>query len=437
MTLASKLAAMPEADRKAFLATLAPEELASLSYVWKFWARADQLPPPGDWRVWLLLGGRGSGKTRAAAEWIRDQVESGRRRHIGIVGPTADQVRRVQVEGPSGILAISPPWAMPIFSPATRTVSWPNGAVAHLFSAEEPDRLRGPNLDCAWVDELCSVDAAETVLDTLAMALRLPGPHGDPAQVVITTTPRASPALKSLINAPTTTVTRARTIDNAAFLDADTLDFLLAKYGNTTLGRQELDAEIIEDTDGALWNRALLDGSRVRAAPALSRVAIGLDPSGSQRGDIAGIVAVGVDKDRHIYVIGDHSGQFSPDGWARRAIAAYHEHAANFIVCETNFGGSMVTQMLNQIDPRVPVRTVHASRGKAIRAEPVSMLWEQGKAHVCGALPMLEDELCGWAPNGKGPSPGRLDALVWAATELVGREQGRPARWEFIDFLAR
>src|SRR5690242_1039054 len=246
VSLAARLASLPEATRREVLAGMTPAELQALNHCWPLWARPDQLPPAGDWRTWLLLGGRGSGKTRSAAEWIRAEVEAGRRTQIAVIGPTSDAVRRIQVQGPSGILACAAPWLRPEFEPSTRRIVWPNGAVCHLFSAEEPDRLRGPNLDAAWLDELTSYADAEAVWDMLSMALRLPGPQGHAPQVLITTTPKAQPLLKQIIAASSTVVTRARTADNVANLDASTVRYLNERYGGTSLGRQELDAELID-----------------------------------------------------------------------------------------------------------------------------------------------------------------------------------------------
>ncbi len=440
VTPAARLAALPEADRLRVLRDLPAEHLTALPFTWPVWARQDQLPPPGDWRTWLLLGGRGSGKTRSAAEWCRAEIEAGRRVQLGIIGPTADAVRRIQVEGPSGILACAPPWCRPSYEPSTRRIVWPNGAVAHLFSAEEPDRLRGPNLDSCWCDELTSWPAPATMWDMLSMALRLPGPQGHAPQVLISTTPKLLPILKAIIAAPSTVTTRARTADNAANLDASTLAYLRGKYGGTTLGRQELDAELIEDVDGALWTRKLIDDCRVFAAPEpLRRVVVAVDPSGGAgRGnDECGIVVAGRADDAHAYVLADLSGKLSPERWANRAVDAYHDHQADCIVVETNFGGEMVENTIRTIDPRVPVKRVHASRGKVVRAEPVVALYEQGKVHHVGTLPGLEDQMCGWNPNDSGGSPDRVDALVWGLTELAVEQQPEPARFIRMYWMGR
>jgi phage terminase large subunit-like protein len=434
MTLAEQLRAMPLLQRQAFLARYySPEELQALPWCWELFARPEQLAPPGNWRTWLLLGGKGSGKTRAAAEWVRAEAEGGRRREIGIVGQTADTVRRVQVEGPSGLLAISPPWAVAAYERSRNLVRYPNGAVVHLFSAEEPERLRGPNLDGLWLDEACSYHPAqlEYVWNLAQLALRMPAQDGTAARGVVSTTPRGIQWLKRLVESPNTAMSRMRTLDNRANLDASTVEYYLETYGGTTLGRQELDAEILWDTEGALWSRALLDKTRVEAAPAdLARIVVGLDPSGTRRGDIAGIVVGGLSADGHYYVLQDASLKASPEGWASKAVAIYHSWQADRIAAEANFGADMVSATITAVDPSVPVKLVHASRGKAVRAEPIAATFERGRAHIVGRMPALEDELTGWEPGGNMPSPGRLDAMVWAVTELgaVKRPESEAAR---------
>jgi phage terminase large subunit-like protein len=439
-SLAARLASLPEQTRREVLSGMAPAELAALQHCWQLWARPDQLPPPGDWRTWLLLGGRGSGKTRSASEWIRAEVEVGRRTQIGIIGPTSDSIRRIQVQGPSGILACAAPWCRPEFEPSTRRIVWPNGAVCHLFSAEEPDRLRGPNLDAAWCDELTSYADPEGVWDMLSMALRLPGPKGDAPQVLITTTPKAQPLLKQIIGASSTVVTKSRTADNAANLDASTVRYLNERYGGTSLGRQELDAELIDDNERALWNRALLERTRVRTAPAdLKRVVVSIDPAGTANkgSDETGIVVCALGADGHGYVLADLSGKYTPEQWARRAIDAYYRHRADRIIAETNFGAGMVEATLRAVARNMPFKPVTASRGKAVRAEPVLALFEQSKAHVVGNLTELEDQLCQWEPHSGMSSPDRLDAMVWGLSELVVEPQPQPARFINFSFMGR
>jgi phage terminase large subunit-like protein len=423
---AQRLAALPADQRAELLQGLDAGALTALSHCWRLWARPDQLPPPGDWRTWLILAGRGWGKTKTISEWISAEVEAGRRRQIGVIGPTADSVRRVMVEGPSGILAVSDPSFRPDYESSTRRIIWPNGVTAHLFSAEEPDRLRGPNFDCAVCDELAAWANAQDAWDNLQLALRIPGSKGDAPRCVISTTPRPVALLKDILAAPGTVTTRGRTIDNAANLDAATLRFLENRYGGTTLGRQELDGELIEDADGALWSRSMIEAGRVRRAPELNRIVVAIDPAGSSGRDGAetGIVVAGIAADEHIYIVEDASGRFSPDGWARRAVEAYQTHKADRIVAESNFGGAMVEATLRSVARNVPVTMARASRGKSVRAEPVVALYEQRKVHHVGHLMALEEQLVSWVPNSGMPSPDRLDALVWAVTELSLNDGG-------------
>jgi phage terminase large subunit-like protein len=372
-TIAGRLASLPQSLRDELLGGMSADALAALPFAWRLWARVEQLPPPGRWRVWFYLGGRGAGKTKAMAEFIRSEVMSGHRKQIGIIGPTMEAVRRVMIEGPSGILAVSPPNERPTFEVSIGRLTWPNGAQAHLFSAEEPDRLRGPNFDLLWIDELCAMPNDTAVWDMAMMALRLPGARGDPAQAVVSTTPRPTPLVKSIISAPDTVVTKSRTLDNAANLDPATLQYYQRKYANTTLGRQELEAEILDDIEGALWNRALLDACRVESAPdTRTRVVIAIDPSGNNgSADNAecGIIAAALGRDGHGYVLADASARLSPERWARRAIDMYETYRADKIIAEGNFGGQMVEHTIKMVSPHTPVKVVNASRGKAVRAE--------------------------------------------------------------------
>ena len=420
--LAGQLAALPEAERRRVLAGLSASELATLEFEWSAWARPDQLPPDSPWRVWLLLAGRGAGKTRSSAEWVRKQVETGRRRCIGLVGPTSDTLRRDQV---AAIIACSPPWNAPQYEPSQRRIIWPNGATAYALSSEEPDRIRGLNLDAAWVDELCSLSNQADVWSNLQMALRVPGPKGDDPQMVISTTPKRQSLLKAIMADGATVITRSTTWANAANLSEGTLTHLRSTYGGTTLGRQELEGEILDDVDGALWSRSMLDEGRVKEKPDLRRIVVAIDPAGSSgsKSDETGIIAAGLGPDGHGYVLADASGKYTPEGWARAAIWLYRCLEADRIVCETNYGGAMVQATLRAVDRNLPIRLVQASRGKAVRAEPIVAFYEQRRVHHVGNLPGLEDQLCGWNPTSGDKSPDRLDALVWALTDLMG---GRP-----------
>jgi phage terminase large subunit-like protein len=438
---AADLAKLPPGQRRAALEGMSAADLAALEWYWPFWARPDQLPPEGEWRTFLLLGGRGSGKTRASAEWVRAQMESGQRRQLGIIGPTADAVRRIMIEGPSGILSVCPPWNRPSYEPSTRKIVWPNGAIAYAFSAEEPDRLRGPNFDAHWCDEITSWANAPDVWDMLQMALRIPGPQGHSPCGVVSTTPKNQPLLRAIMTAPSTVISRARTSDNAANLDASTLAYLNEKYGGSRLGWQELDAELLEDLEGALWNRNLIDACRVKrgAEPAMQRIVISIDPPGASSQDSAeaGIVVAGLGADRHAYVLADLSGRYSPEQWARRAVGAFHGWKADRIVAEKNFGGEMVESTIRLVDPLVAVRMVTASRGKQLRAEPVASWYEQHRVHHVGdGFAQLEDQMCGWCPTEPGPSPDRVDSLVWACTELMGGRAPMKISQEFLDAVA-
>lgn len=432
ISLASRVADLPPDERRAILSSLSSEELAALQYVWSFWARPDQLPPAGDWFVWLLLGGRGSGKTRTAAEWVRGEIESGRRKEMAIVGPTANALRRVQIEGPSGMLAISPPEFRPTYEPSTGKLLYPNGALCHLCSAEEPERLRGLNLDGAWCDEIVTWGKCEYAWDVLSMAIRVDGPLGDAPRIVCSTTPKPIPLIRSLAKSELTVVTRSRTQDNAANLSRTALAQLMEKYGGTTLGRQELDGELLDDGSGTLWTREMLDALRVEPSPdrIFRRIVIAIDPAGSshERSDETGIIVCAYGTDNKGYILEDLSGRYSPGGWARQAVRAYKHWNADKIVAENNFGGEMVTATIHSEDSTVPVKVVHASRGKLVRAEPIMALYEQEKVHHVGAFPTLEDQMVEWVP-GSGNSPDRMDALVWGLTELMVESQPAPARW--------
>ena len=436
---------MTPAERTAFLDDLTGREAALLLYDWTLWARAKQVPPEGPWRTWLILAGRGFGKTRTGAEWVRAWVEAGRFRRIALVGETTADARDVMVEGDSGILAVSPPWNRPRYEPSKRRLTWPGGAVAQTFSADDPEQLRGPQFDAAWADEIAKW-RYPAAWDNLMLGLRL-GP--DP-RCVATTTPRPRAWLIRMIDDPATVVTSGATAENAANLAPAFLERILATYGGSRLARQEIDGEMLRDTPGALWRRADLDRCRIAAAdtPALARIVIAIDPAVSTgaASDETGIIAAGIvagpgpgigpspgpgiGPSPHsvpglghglgtAIVLEDLSGRFSPDAWARRAIEAYHRLGADALVAEVNQGGDMVIQTLATVDPTVPVRAVRASRGKRTRAEPVVALYEQGRVRHAGPLPELEDQLCAFTGAPGEASPDRLDALVWALTELM------------------
>lgn len=417
-------------DGPARLDAMTAAELRAHFAGWTDDARPDQLPPPGDWTTWLVLGGRGAGKTRAGAEWLRGLV-FGRppfadRPHgrLALVGETFADVRDVMVEGETGLLRLSPPSERPRWTATRRRLEWTNGAVAQAFSSEDPEALRGPQFEAAWCDELAKWRHAEATFDMLQFGLRL-GPR--PRQAA-TTTPRPTPLLRRLLADPRTAVTRAATAANADWLPPAFLDAVVGRYRGTRLGRQELDAELIEERPDALWRRDAIEAARVAAAPDLVRIVVGVDPPASSGAgaDSCGIVAAGRGADGLGYVLADASAaRLSPAAWARRAVDLYQRLGADRIVAEANQGGDMVAAVIGQADATVPVETVRATRGKWLRAEPVAALYEQGRVKHVGAFPALEDEMTDFALGGlsSGASPDRLDALVWALTALMlGRE---------------
>lgn len=411
------MASLPEAERSRFLSSLSLQEQSILLYDWTFWARPNQLAPAGDWRVWLALAGRGFGKTRLGAEWVRDQVEHHGAKRIALIARTAADVRDVLVEGESGLLAVCPPWNKPEYEPSKRRITWPNGALATTYSADTPDLLRGPQHDAAWVDELASYQYAQETWDMLMFGLRL----GADPRVVVTTTPRPTKLIKDLLVSTTSVVTRGSTYDNRANLAPAFFSDIISKYEGSRLGRQELLAEILEDVQGALWSRGQIDALRVQELPTLKRIVVAIDPAvtSNENSDETGIVVVGRGMDDRAYVLEDLSCKASPDQWCRKAVSAYHRHNADRIICETNNGGDLVRTVLKTVDANVPYKSVRASRGKVARAEPIAALYEQGRIFHNGCFSMLEDQMTSFVPGNLQSSPDRVDALVWGVTELM------------------
>jgi phage terminase large subunit-like protein len=401
-----------------------PEQDAEeLLYDWPLWARPNQLAPDGDWSKWLAMAGRGWGKTRVGAEWVRGEVAAGRASRVALVAPTAADARDVMVEGESGLLAVHPRNDdQPVYEPSKRRVSWPNGAIATLYSADEPERLRGPQHDLAWADELAAWRYLQDAWDMLMFGLRL----GKRPRVLITTTPKPRALLKELIADPTCVVTYGRTEENRANLASTFLQSIVSRYHGTRLGRQELGGELLEDVEGALWMRRMIEDGRVTAHPLLERVVVAIDPAvtSGENADETGIVVVGIatpngSKEPHGYVLEDLSGRFTPYEWAQKAITAYRRQRADRVVAEVNNGGDMVEAQLRMVDRNVSYKAVHASRGKRVRAEPVAALYEQGRVHHVGGFAALEDQMCSFVPDDTETSPDRVDALVWALTELI------------------
>ncbi|GLI23475.1 DNA-packaging protein [Xanthobacter flavus] len=426
-SLADSIASLPEAERARVLAGLTKRQAEQILWDWRFWARPNQLPPPGDWLTWLILAGRGYGKTRTGAEWVRSVVcgatplARGVLGRIALVAETAADARDVMVEGESGILSVHPKEFRPLYEPSKRRLTWPNGAVATLYNAVEPDQLRGPQHDGAWCDELAKWRYAGETWDQLQFGLRL----GLQPRQVVTTTPRPIPVLKQIMAAETTRTTRGSTYENRANLAGTFLTEVVKKFEGTRLGRQELNAEVLDDVPGALWTRDMLDACRVRKAPELVRVVVAVDPSGTKgeedTGDAIGIVAAGKGVDGNAYILEDATCKLPPAAWGRRAVALAAKWKADRIVAERNFGGAMVEHVIRSVDPRVSYREVTASRGKVARAEPVAALYEQSCVRHVGAFPEMEDQMCSFATNGYlgSGSPDRADAAVWAITELM------------------
>lgn len=414
-SLAGWTSSLPAAERGAWLKNLSKQEAELLLYDWAgFWARPAQLPPPGDWTIWLILAGRGFGKTRTGAEWVRDSVK--RFSLVNMIAATADDARDIMVEGESGIMAICPDGERPLYQASKRRLEWPNGARSLIFTADEPERLRGKQHMRLWADELASWRYPEAWTQAM-LGLRL----GAEPRAVITTTPKPTPLVLGFLKDPNVVVTRGSTYDNRDNLAPAFYSQIITRYEGTRLGRQELLADILEDNPGALWHRDRLDQLRVWEPPQMRRVVVAIDPSGGEgpENDEQGIAVCGLGQDGHGYMLDDRTCKLSPEGWARVAVTAYHDHKANYIVAETNFGGAMVGQVIKSVDPSVPVKVVTASRGKAARAEPVASLDAQGRIHQVGSWPEMEDELCSWDPLGTGRSPNRLDARVWAFQELM------------------
>ena len=366
---AQLLASLPEEQREAELAKLSTDVRAALRWHWPFWARPNQLEPEGQWRTWAAIAGRGFGKTRLGAEWVRKvacgatPLAAGRHHRIAIIAETAADARDVLVEGDSGILAVHPPDFRPLYEPSKRRLTWPNGAVATLFNAVEPDQLRGPQHDAALCDELAKWRYARDTWDQLQFGMRL----GEHPQVVVTTTPRPIPVLKEILNSDDTVITRGLTMDNAGNLAPSFMKAIVDRYAGTRLGRQELNAEMLDDVQGALWSRDMLDVTRIKQAPAMRRVVIAVDPSGTSgggEGDDIGIVAAGVGIDGRGYVLGDYSCNLSPEGWARRVAEVYSMHQADRIVAEKNFGGAMVEAVIRASNRSLSVKMVTASRAR-------------------------------------------------------------------------
>jgi phage terminase large subunit-like protein len=474
-SLRASLEKLSKEDIVELFADFDQEQLLEIRHEWRLWARDNQLPPdePTGWPVWLVLAGRGFGKTRSGAEFVCAEVDAGRAIRVAVVAPTASDARDVMVEGESGIIAIAHPKRRPDYEPSKRRLTWPNGAIGTLYSAEEPNRLRGPQHDLAWADELAAWSYMREAWDNLMLGLRL-GKH---PRCMVTTTGKPRRLLAELVNDPANAVTRGSTYENKDNLAPSFLRTVRRKYEGTRLGRQELLGELLLDVPGALWNRDLVEKGRVPKAPKLDRIVIAIDPAvtknatSNETGIVAAGTARGPDGTRHLYVLRDLSGRLDAGEWSRRAVGAYKELEADRIVGEVNNGGDLIEAQIRVIDRNVPYRSVHATRGKRKRAEPVAALSEQGRLHLVGSFPELEDQMCAYLPIAEdedddaeslseavaadrdermidetgapvgptfaGGSPDRVDALVWSAFDLIIEYEDRNLDFSKVPVIRR
>ena len=391
---------------------------AQARFRWDIWARSNQIEPLGDHRYWLILAGRGFGKTRAGVEWVRSQIEQKKANRAIVIAPTSADCRDTIVEGPSGFLNCCPPWNRPLYEPSKRRLTWGTGEVVSLYSAEEPDRLRGVNCDLMLADELAAWDKPET-WDMAMLALRI----GSNPRAMITTTPRPTRLIRNLVDNPETLVTRGSTYDNRENLAPQFLDAILRRYEGTRIGRQEIYAEVLEDVEGAILSMDQIEKLRVEEPDAPQRIVIGVDPavSAGENADKTGIVVVSKGVDGHLYALADRSCRLGPAGWAKAVVNTFHEYKADLIVAEKNQGGLMVEHTIRGLDAGVPIKLVHATRGKHVRAEPILARFEQKKAHTMSGMEDLESQLASFTPEGyeSDGSPDSADAFIWAATELT------------------
>lgn len=428
-SLAESMSWLSDAERAELMASLSEQEARDLLFDWPVWARPDQLPPPGNWRVWLVMAGRGFGKTRIGAEWVRQRVKSFP--YTNIIGATADDARDIMIEGESGILAICPPNERPAYLPSKRRLEWPNGAKTLIFTADEPERLRGKQHDGLWGDEIAAWRYGAEAWTQAMLGLRL-GPN---PQCVATTTPKPVTVVRGLLKRVitgdeakdraekrTVALAKGTTYSNVDNLAPAFFEEIIKQYEGTRVGRQELEGELLEDVEGALWTLGLIDQHRVEKVPegvelVVSVVAIDPAASSGETSAETGIVVVARGSDGDGYVLADYSMRGTPNEWGGAAVQAFDDYDADHVTPETNNGGEMVTSTLQTIRPTLPIIPVHASRGKATRAEPVSALYEQGRVHHVGTFPALEDQMANWVPGMK--SPDRMDAVVWGLTDVM------------------
>jgi phage terminase large subunit-like protein len=427
--IVERLATLPRTERQAILAEQPVAFVEEIAAHWQAWGRPDQqLPTHREWTYWLIKAGRGWGKTRTGAETVREWNKQGFNL-VNLVGATADDARDIMIEGESGLLAICPPSERPKYVPSKRRLEWPNGARSLIFTADEPERMRGKQHQKLRCDELGAWRYADS-WDQANFGLRL----GACPQAVITTTPRPTKLIREIIADPATVVTNGSTYDNKANLAPTFLSKVLRKYEGTRLGRQEISGELLDDNPGALFKRKDIDKARVLRSPELQRIVVAIDPAAtsSEGADDTGMIPAGVamiDGELHGYILGDLTCHETPMGWANISVSAYHELKADRIIGEANNGGDMIEAVIRSVDPNVSYRKVTATRGKTIRAEPIAALYEQGRIHHVGDLGKLEDEMCQWDPaDASARSPNRMDAVVWALTDLMLSTDGN---WAF------
>lgn len=424
------LTGLPDLPDAAYLLkTIGVMRLALLKFEWRQWARPAQLPPnDNEWKTFFARAGRGFGKTRLAVEWLRERKRYCK--HMAIIGETVADVRGVLIEGPSGILECSPPWDMPRYEPSKRKLEWANGHYATTYSGENPEQLRGPQHAAAVVDELAKFHDPGELWTQLQLGMRIAPLDGSPPRVLIATTPKPLALLKQIMGNPQTVTVTGKTYDNADNLAPSFLTTIDALYSGTSIAQQEIYAEFLDEAAGALWSRALLEETRITEAPEPSfwkRTVVAVDPQAGRGRDSTGIVVCSIGRDDHGYVRTDQSGDYSPEGWARRAVDLYHEFGCEFVVLEVNQGGEMAASAIRQVDKKVQIRKVRAMDAKQVRAQPIAMLFEQGRCHLVGSFPKLEDELTSWEPASGAASPDRLDAMAWAFRHLFWGTRERNA----------
>lgn len=421
------LAKLPESAQQELVSAVSEQDLESISGDWFFNARREQLPPAWEWFIWLIMAGRGFGKNWSGSNWLINQHMTGNAKNSGIVAATASDLRRFCLEGPSGIMSLAPNHWRPQHIMSKSKLVWPDETETLLFTSEEPERLRGPNLDKVWCDELGSWRRLDETWTMLMLCMRFGVP-----QAVITTTPRPKAVLRGLLDRKDkdVAVTTGSTYDNVKNLAGVFVKEVIQQYKGTKLERQEIYGELLDEFEGALWSYGMLDACRQNEHPELIRIGVGVDPavSSEEGANLTGIVVGGLANNKHGYVIGDHSFRGSPEQWASKAVSLYNQFNADFIIAEKNQGGDMVESTIRTVDPNVKIKLVHASKGKIARAEPVAAFYEQHRIHHVGTFPELEDEMCLFLPGESnlkqlksgGSSPDRTDALVWLMTELMG-----------------